>query len=938
MAEYAAPDDKHKMRSSQRTISRSPKHFPRPDVFDEIQLGPYVTKVDAKLAQIVWSEADTRLGRHWKRMKGRPYTDTRAPITEEVHVLVNNVYEHLMSRPFLPTSAVEAVDFQDEFLFTKLWNTAEIITPFKKDIILGSPIKTIAVWETKAIKDELTLRGLKTAGSRDRLIARLVDDEVETHCGIMRMSNLSHWGIKRPEKYVLQPAKSHYTNALDMYTFAIHLSPYNPAYWTSRAYCWYQLAHFDMALGDAWRAKILCDVLLKEDEHSRRPGLYPRVWHAIEQHFLADPRKGGSLKPELLRMRQSGVDQFITPLMKAIDNISTLCLLGVNSGTELRAGLFEGDTVKTRLRDEYVPELRKRVTLAAQTAYDKRPWAPNLFWHERFTGAISARERYPFNQEDLDRTEPSFLAKLNKYVFQSSGPNINVRQITTPRENFMGLEVCAKKPINKGDLIYFEEPTIRSHLPPRRMALDETAKQDEVRCENCQTLIPKRDVERAAKLAADKTLACKCLMPEENRPSTDGKIFCKTITPEGMTCLQIARQNYHFTSCGKDWTWLYDTMRSNIANWQGLEHISHSNEHFGTTMSLLLRNVFEITLHRREKSGDPYISPHEIDELLVLDDQALSWSKSYFPFTLRGNIVVPFDILQCLGVDIFRDLTFDTWAIQIVMRKLLTNVVPWEHRRRGNVPDMLHTDQFKYPQLPNDQDLKIKQKTPFTDWDPSFPNLYLFPGLSMFNHACRGKNNADWGYDKKVPNRVVVWATEDIAAGQQISIRYRYGKFRSQNRAIRFFGDVCDCPACKEEVPPPTYDPKFQLPSPYYDSDQSILTGQFDTPKHQQVAPQNIRRFGEYAEIEDGRVVIRRRIGNEGYGKPQLNDGPQGFLMDTPRAYGKTSREERKRRTGETDAQWKQRLVAFDEDKKRKYTKEQESNIELDAKKARVGK
>jgi hypothetical protein len=42
-------------------------------------------------------------------------------------------------------------------------------------------------------------------------------------------------------------------------------------------------------------------------------------------------------------------------------------------------------------------------------------------------------------------------------------------------------------------------------------------------------------------------------------------------------------------------------------------------------------------------------------------------------------IQIPFDILFNLGVDIFSDLSFDTWVIQTVLRKLLGVAPAWDH-------------------------------------------------------------------------------------------------------------------------------------------------------------------------------------------------------------------------------------------------------------------
>lgn len=218
------------------------------------------------------------------------------------------------------------------------------------------------------------------------------------------------------------------------------------------------------------------------------------------------------------------------------------------------------------------------------------------------------------------------------------------------------------------------------------------------------------------------------------------------------------------------------------------------NEVHGTYLSLLLRSVVEITLLRREDDNHPSLAPLEIDELLVLSGNSKSWRESWFPFTMSANIIVPFDIITFLGVNIFRDLSFDTWAIQVILRKLLVNTVPWDMKRREDVPAVLNTDEDKRLENPTQQTKRIQNGYSFNDWDPSFMNLYLFPGFSMFNHTCSGAQNAEWAYDTQIANRVIVWADKDIKAGEEIRIRYQNKEIQSKHDALQLFGGPCLCP------------------------------------------------------------------------------------------------------------------------------------------------
>lgn len=235
-------------------------------------------------------------------------------------------------------------------------------------------------------------------------------------------------------------------------------------------------------------------------------------------------------------------------------------------------------------------------------------------------------------------------------------------------------------------------------------------------------------------------------------------------------------------------------MRPNVWTWNGMQHISHSNEVHGTLLSLLLRSVTEITLLRREDYDEPGLAPYEIDELLVLNGNSKPRGSSWFPFTMSANIIVPFDIFTFLGVNIFRDFSFDTWATQVILRNLLINAVPWDMKRRGEVPALLKSDKEKLLDSPAQQVRKLMNGYSLNEWDPSFLNLYLFPGLSLFNHTCAGKHNAEWAYDNQILNRVIVWAKKNIGVGEEIRIRYQHDAVDSKNDAIRLLGGPCLCP------------------------------------------------------------------------------------------------------------------------------------------------
>jgi hypothetical protein len=863
---------------------------PRPDIFDEVLLRKPITPERAHDAYMAWYLPDQTLGKvwmQWEEKKQRPFT--RPPDRElDIHVLAHNVYEHLMSDPLLPMAYEEGGKIFAEQGLDRKYDLFKNMQETKQAAIDSGSLGYLNFLDLSQLQAECEERGLDTSGDKVKLKARITTDTMDKWSGMLTKSDLSHWGVKRTQKYDLEPWKRVKATALEMYTVAIQISPYNPTYWVSRAYCHYQLGFFDLAIGDGYRAQLLCDVLEQSSERNRRPGFYLRIWEAVEAHLMAFPRdKKGNLNPEVARMRRAnGINVFVPTLQKSLHSIISLSLAGLNAWHDY---LDHMKILETRLgmpdRDVRVPQLRNTLSEKAAKVYQEQTQhQKKLFFHEHSAGAVPANRPYPFENQDVDRTSSSFLSRLNENVFNDNGITGKDSKSTCVIRKAGGdkqeIGVFARSAIKTGAVIHIEEPTIRGHLPPRRLPKDLHGKAyDKNRCENCLKPITPAMVRQLKKKAPTK---CPCADMWLRQPATPGRMFCKAPPKwqSGKSCLEIARELHHFGSCGKDWQWLYDSMRPVISTWMGQEFISHTNEGHGTTLMLLLRNVFEIALHRRqeEPDDDMRLNAHEIDELLVLDRNSKSWRESWFPFNLAANIKVPFDILESLGVDIFQRPEFDTWIIQIILRKLLVNAVPWDPRRLGEVSDRLATDRNKKLYAPDVQFERMEKGEPLMDIDPSLQNLYLFPGLSMFNHSCAGSHNADWGYDKLVPNRVIVWATRNIAQGEEIRVRYRNHAIKSQRRATRLFGGPCKCPRCRKDPPRPqtpdsenfsdqTY-PSEEEPELVFNPLRVPYEKQNDSegpdPLVMQIAQGGEEQpaYKEHAVVEDGKVVIYRELSN----------------------------------------------------------------------------
>ncbi len=143
------------------------------------------------------------------------------------------------------------------------------------------------------------------------------------------------------------------------------------------------------------------------------------------------------------------------------------------------------------------------------------------------------------------------------------------------------------------------------------------------------------------------------------------------------------------------------------------------------------------------------------------NDNSPGWSV----FKLYDNVVAPVKILQSLGVDIFKDMRFDAWALQTLISRIENNM---NNTKKGEV-------------------------------------MYsaICPLFCMFNHDC--DPSAHWT-TRPQPNRpggpLLVFAKRDIKAGEEISVTY-IGEIPLESdrraRLVSQIGCVCHCSRCEKE-------------------------------------------------------------------------------------------------------------------------------------------
>ncbi|EFE44496.1 conserved hypothetical protein [Trichophyton verrucosum HKI 0517] len=818
----------------------APAYPGQPDLFNEVEWGPFPSNEDIAKAYKVWLIPNNTL------KASHPATNGPAGC------LVRNVYESILTSPDLPIRR-ENYTFHpprdaertEGWTYSDIFGTEPEVQEQSPDNTISSvlvqghnPLIDTKYWTKARLQPELRSRGIDANGLVADLRQRLYDDErqklsilghqerrAEDKGSFLPVQSLPEWGLKRKsDDFLVKITTQSRLSALDMYTWAIHLSPYNPAFWTSRAYLYYQMGHFDLAIGDAYRAQLLCEKLVNPLNRHTQPGIYIHIWDAVERHILQTPSNGRQFSPEVLLLRKgNGVNSFIPLVRKAVHHIIVLSLLAMQcwedySATEpyLRTRLIMAD------RDKIAMTKRqgKIAEFIQEAGKEKRRDAREYFFRATlwlyFMPPVSI----------ADKLNADMIKKSQALVYRPAKIQVDV--------DSGSLSVYAYEDIRKGTVIYVDEPSIRGHLQP----LYKTSKHF---CENCKRPLstggspPSPPTENKAVQDPSCTCSnsiytplywCSAESPSSRDSSTNSsestggrrrpgaetdngqkttrgnpskrqKTRDDRANKQGLSCLDIAKSLYHNRACGKNWNWLHNAMRPNY--WKSesvpreLGSLSHSNEKHGTLLSLLLREVFDITLLRRETDNKPHLLAHEIDELMPI----LLWRAAgkNMPFSFAANIQAPFDILSCLGVNIFRDLSFDTWVIQLVLRKLLMSVIPWRapgEERREDIPET--------------QDEVIKRTREISKFTPSesnlimptFPNLYVFPAISVFNHSCPPYHNVDWNWDTEIPNRLILHANRFIKHGEELFIRYTKAPLPN-NTAVRLFGRSCLCSGCGRE-------------------------------------------------------------------------------------------------------------------------------------------
>lgn len=202
---------------------------------------------------------------------------------------------------------------------------------------------------------------------------------------------------------------------------------------------------------------------------------------------------------------------------------------------------------------------------------------------------------------------------------------------------------------------------------------------------------------------------------------------------------------YHYALCGLDFSWLDAWAR-------GRE--PESRDPYANQVTLLVRFL--------AYAADNF-------DIAPLDNIYLSrFAAGYrsnpatFPLSFTAMIIHPTRILENLGIDIFKDLRYDTWVIQVLLDRIIMNYGCYAEAGKG---------------LP-----------------------FFLGGLySMFNHSCDPNlfNDPDSASYRVVPR---LFARRDIEAGEELTISYiKSGlPYNERRQSLVHWFDPCLCVLCEE--------------------------------------------------------------------------------------------------------------------------------------------
>ena len=484
----------------------------------------------------------------------------------------------------------------------------------------------------------------------------------------------------------------------------IRLIPHHPQAWIDRGTTFLALGYGELAVADGYKAHLLCCAASAEQIKAQEPGdgsLTAKVFSTILSKL--PQRQDQSVESHCILVFSS-----IDRMHQQAYTILAQGLLSLNAWRDALTVLQEAivafpDHGKFEALRKQCMENHWLLENKMRIQGKDEETVDNIL----ISGQLE-RVSYPWiAPKELERSDKA-MKKLNAQ-FEAASENACIqRSALRGATSHHGLPeddygVFARRNIERGETIVFT----KSIWTDCKTRLADDC------CSSCCQTFPKE-------LAIEMT-CCR-------------NMFCSQI------CMEAAKDTFHDITCRKDLSWLHEA-------YKGTDHVYRDNA------PIMMVKIIATAIHLNCK---PLKVPCVRTLKANYDNICLS------KFTLFDNIVAPIRILETLGVDIYANLRFDSWALQTLLTRVQCNSVGRET-----------VDNRKYSTID--------------------------PLSSMFNHSCLPSAAPQFIGGS---TETVVKATRNINEGEEICISYVDPSLPEEVRRgkiLRQIGKACDCLRCRNE-------------------------------------------------------------------------------------------------------------------------------------------
>ena len=484
----------------------------------------------------------------------------------------------------------------------------------------------------------------------------------------------------------------------------IRLLPYHPQVWIARAATFLRLGYGELATSDAFKAHLLCKAASVEEMKAREP----------EDGSLT-AKVIGTILSKLPQSDNQSLEAYYQQIFASINRTHANAYLLMAQGLLSVSAWYDAQYVLQEAKKAFPKdgqfrmmqiELKEKITSLKETmqVHGRNAKTVKKILHR---GKLE-RVTYPWIvSKELERGVK--VARRLNAQFEAVSTNACIlRSQLSGNPTREGLQeedlgVYAQNDIENGDTI----------LATRSIWTDCAPGDGDDHCFACSRIMRNKIVIRLT--------SCMC-------------VFCSD------ACRQEALTTYHNAICGRDFGWLYEACKG-------------VDKTFSDLVPLMMIKVLGTAVHL------------DCNPLKVPCIESLKPNKnSVVPSTFRlsYNIIAPLQILETLGVDIFTNLKFDSWALQSVIMRI--------------------------------EDNRVRKQT-FGDLRYSI----IDPLFNMFNHSC--VPTASYRYEGG-GTAMTVKALRDIKKGEEICISYVDPWMPEKERKQELWkrvGGLCGCPSCKRE-------------------------------------------------------------------------------------------------------------------------------------------